>query len=266
MKFSTLRRLAIVPLLALGLAACGEDEKASQAEKQEAVKPKQLVIDDSNRQAIEEIVKSYLLDNPEVFVEAMRNVERYERKMAGERQLNQIVKARDALVASKYDYVKNPEAKVHLVEFFDYQCGYCKRVFPSIIKLQAEFKDVRYIYKEFPILGPVSQYAAEAAIAAKKQGKYEELHIALMGFKGKLSEKKILQIAEKTGLDVARLEKDMGHPQVIAEIKSNLVLARSLGINGTPTFLIGDELVQGAPPYRRLVSLIKKAREECKTC
>ena len=159
------------------------------------------------------------------------------------------------------DYVAgNPNGKVTLVEFFDYRCPYCKASLPELEKLLQSNKDVRLVLKEFPILGQDSVLASHAALAAVGQGKYWEFHQALMEHRGAFDMEVIKSIAAKAGLDPAKLEADMGQQQIEPLISANHKLAQTLDVSATPTFVIGDEVVEGAVPLERLKELIQKAR------
>ena len=155
----------------------------------------------------------------------------------------------------------NPDGDVTLVEFFDYQCPYCKRIFPSIQALLAEDRNLRYVFKEFPILGKESVFAARAALAARRQGKYLEFHMAVMSAKGKWTEAKVMRLAKTAGLDVDRLRRDMADGTVDAMIRRNLDLADGLGIFSTPVFIIGDTQIPGAVEIDTLKTLIARARQ-----
>jgi protein-disulfide isomerase len=154
----------------------------------------------------------------------------------------------------------NPDGAVTVVEFFDYRCPYCKAVARDMIETLEAEGDVRIVFKEFPILGPDSQTAAKAALAADRQGKYLPFHQALMDHKGTLDRDAILDIAEELGLDLELLEVDMESPEVATVIARTLALAEALDIGGTPAFIIGDELVPGAVDMKTLKDLVAKAR------
>ena len=215
------------------------------------------------QKTIEEGIHRYLLDHPEVLLEAL-DVLKEREQIAREGQLREgLATARELLENDPTSpVVGNPDGDVTLVEFFDYQCPYCKRVLPAMEQLIEEDDDLRVVYKEFPILGPVSVVAARAALASFKQDpdKYYELHNALMSEPGRLTESKIMQIVEDLGFDMARLKADMEAPDISESIDRNIALARSLGITGTPSFVIGEELVPGAVHVRQLKMLIEKVR------
>lgn len=151
---------------------------------------------------------------------------------------------------------------VTVVEFFDYQCSYCKQAAPTVNKLLEEDSKVRVVYKEFPILGPASETAARAALAAQMQGKYEALHNALMAMNGPLTLPAVLQAAARVGLNPTKLRADMELPEVRAAIEKNLTLAAALRISGTPAFVVGTEVVPGAIELDALKALVSKARNK----
>ncbi|NDC56793.1 MAG: DsbA family protein [Alphaproteobacteria bacterium] len=140
----------------------------------------------------------------------------------------------------------NPKGDVTVVEFFDYQCGFCKRAHEETEKVLAEDKNLRYVYKQFPILGPNSLLAAKAAVAAHKQGKFLPLHTAFMKHKLPLTEEEINKLAKDVGLDVDKLKQDMESEPVVAYVNKSRELAESLGGRGTPLFVIGDKTYPGA--------------------
>jgi protein-disulfide isomerase len=141
----------------------------------------------------------------------------------------------------------NPNGDITVVEFFDYNCGYCKRAFGDIAKLVEKDPKVKIVFKELPILSKSSEEAAKVALAAKMQGKYWEAHRALIAVRGEVNEQTALRAVEKLGLDMAKLKKDLDAPEVKAEIETVRNLAQKMGINGTPHFLVGDRAIAGAP-------------------
>jgi len=224
--------------------------------------PSSAQIAGTDKREIEEIVRQYILENPEIIAEALTRLRQRERIARSESQS----RARQENAARIYDNPRTPEignrnGDVTVVEFFDYQCGYCKRVFPTFMKVVESDKNIRVLMKELPILGPVSRFAARASMAAEKQGKYFEYHVALMELRGRLSEKKVMQTARDVGLDMKKLIKDMADPAIEAYLDQTLELAQALGINGTPAFLFGDQLVPGAIDENRMRALIAAARD-----
>ncbi len=213
------------------------------------------------RQQLEQLVRDLLIANPEIVIEA---IEAYQRRQQAAKES----KTQAALAANWEEIHRdpdspvagNPEGDVTLVEFFDYQCGYCKSVVHRVVDTVARDQNIRWVFKEFPILGPVSVYASRAALAAHRQGKYREFHLALMRSRGRLVEAKVMRIAADTGLDVERLKQDMQAPEIIDAIRQNLKLAQAIGVNGTPAFVIGDVLVPGAIDEAKMQQLIANAR------
>ncbi len=153
----------------------------------------------------------------------------------------------------------NPKGEVTLVEFFDYRCGFCKRAAPAVTQLQKEDSRVRIVYKDFPILGEPSEMAAKAALASQAQGKHQAFHEALLGSKTEITKEELLRVAAQVGLDPNRLEADMANPEWQKVIDRNRALAKELGINGTPGFIVGTQLVPGALDVNGLKDLIARA-------
>jgi len=215
------------------------------------------------RRAIEAIVRDYLKKNPEMLLDVLQAAED---KLKGEAH----DKASAALANRRHEVFDDPDAPVagnpqgdaSVVEFFDYRCPYCKQVEPALETLLTEDRQLRFVYKEFPVLGPESVNAARAALAARKQAKYDALHRALMGFKGEMDEAAVFRLASSVGLDIDRLKRDMAAPDIDRMLKANLGLADALDINGTPGFVIGDEIVPGAVSLDELKRLIEGARHK----
>ena len=154
----------------------------------------------------------------------------------------------------------NPNGDVTIVEFFDYRCGVCKRVHDTVAELIKSDSNLRRVYKEWPILGPESIFASRAALASRAQGKYLAFHDALMEHRGALTPEQIMRIAGSIGIDTKRLRADMKATGIDAIIRRNYELAEALNINGTPSFIIGDQLIPGAADLESLKSFVRKAR------
>jgi protein-disulfide isomerase len=219
------------------------------------------VLSEDERADVRSVVRRYLIDNPDVIVEALELLQA--RRDAADRAHARLAISanRDALFASDRDPVLGPDdATVTIVEFFDYQCPYCKQMTGPMMALIAEDKDLRVVFKEFPILGEPSVLASRAALAAAKQDRYAEFHVALMTQRGQLTEAGILQAASVAGVDLARLREDMKSAEIDEIVQANYRLADALGVSGTPAFVVGDEVVPGAVEIGRLRELIRKAR------
>ena len=216
---------------------------------------------DEERAAIEGVVRDYLMDNPELVVEALNLYQARQEELEAERQMAQVEANQDELLFSPASPVLgNPEGDVTVVEFFDYQCGYCKRMLDHIFDAIEDDPDLRVVFKEFPILGPASMTAAQAALASRSQGLYNEFHYALMEHRGQLTDELIFAIATDVGLDVDQLRAEMESEEVMSEIRANHALANAIGINGTPAFVIGNEVVPGAVGRDVLENLIASVR------
>jgi protein-disulfide isomerase len=211
--------------------------------------------------AIKKLVRDYLLSNPEIIVDAVGAMRRKQRREESARAKAALKTYSAAIFDDPLTpVIGNPDGDVTIVEFFDYQCGYCKKVFPALMQTVKKDGNVRLALKEFPILGAQSRFASEAALASRRQGKYAAFHVALMKARGALSEAKVMAVARSVGLDTKRLRKDMRDPEVQALLEKNFKLAEALNIRGTPAFVIGDELVPGAVGIERLKSMVAKAR------
>lgn len=215
----------------------------------------------AQRAEVEEILRGYLLKNPEVILEALEVLEARNQAAQEDRQQATLALHREELERDAASPVLgNPRGDVTIVEFFDYQCGYCKQASVSLRELLEKDSGVRLVMKEFPILGPASLIGARAALAAKRQEGYEELHWALMAHRGQLSEESILSLAAEVGLDVKRLRADMEAPAIQEKLRANYRLAEALQIRGTPAFVIGDQLLPGAVPLEHLEAAVATVR------
>jgi protein-disulfide isomerase len=211
---------------------------------------------------IEQIIHDYLLAHPEVIIEAVSKYQAEQEKATAAAQAKALVDRREELIHAPDDpVIGNTNGDVTIVEFFDYQCPYCKSSASSVLETVSTDGNVRVVFKEFPILGPASDYAAKAALAAHKQGKYRELHMALMTFKGKLTEEDVMRLATDVGLDTTRLAQDMAAPNIAESIARNHALAEALGVRGTPAFVIGDQLIPGAMSVDEMRQRIAAARQ-----
>lgn len=213
--------------------------------------------------ALEQAIHDYILAHPEVIAESLQKFQQQQEQAQKQAHAQAVKDLKPKLVNEPASPVLgNPAGDVTVVEFLDYRCPYCKAMHQSIADMIAADGNVRVVVKEFPILGDDSLFAARAALAAGKQGKYSEMHTALMTFKGKLSAKDVENIALGLALDVAKLKEDMAAPEVDQELQQNYNLAETLGINGTPAFIIGDTLIPGAIKLEDLKAHIAKARAE----
>lgn len=246
--------LALAPVLTLALAL------ATPAPAQEQSRPGGFAPEQI--EGIEQIVRDYLLKNPEVLLRSLNDHQQRQKQVQEQRQQESVVASREALERDPGTPVLgNPDGDVSIVEFFDYRCPYCRKVAKTVKKLMEDDGNIRLVMKEFPILGPQSIQAARAALASVKQGKYEEFHFALMTEPGDMSDPYLRQVARTVGLDVEQLQKDMQSKEIDEMIQRNHALARALDIGGTPAFVIGNTLVPGAVDLPTLKRLVAKARK-----
>lgn len=212
--------------------------------------------------AVDQVIHDYILSHPEIVVEALKAAKDQSDAQAAQRARQMISTRRQELVENPDDFVGgNPKGNATLIEFFDYRCPYCKEIEPTLDALLQEDPKLRIVYKEFPILGPASIYAARAAIAAKKQGKYAAFHHAMMTTKGDITNDVVLKVASSVGLDLTKLKADMDAPDTERIIKANYALAGELDIQGTPGLIVGDMMIPGAVDLTTLRNNIAAARK-----
>jgi protein-disulfide isomerase len=227
-----IRTVAAVSIL--GLAACAQAGPG-----------------DMSKSDVEDIIRAYLLENPEILREAMIALDRKEALAEVQDSRDAIADLSDQIFKDPRDYSIGPkDAKVQLVEFFDYNCGFCKRSTDWVeTTLGKHPNDVRVVFKELPVLtgrDGTSYMAARAALASARQGKYKKMHFALMSERS-LTESRVMQIAKNNGLDADQLKKDMADPAIDRQIEDTLALGNKIpALTGTPFFIVNDEFVSGA--------------------
>jgi len=220
---------------------------------------------DAQRGELEQIIRSYLVAHPEVLEEM--TAELTKRQQAAEAEKHQAAVKQDAEIifnSPRGVTLGNRSGDVTFVEFFDYNCGYCKRAMGDMLDLLKSDPKLRVVLKEFPVLGPGSVEAAQVAVAVRMQDpsgkKYLDFHQRLLGGRGQADKDKALAAAKDAGLDMARLEKDLASPEVKATLEENFKLAENMGLNGTPSYVIGDQVVIGAIGLEGLTRKISEAR------
>ncbi len=244
--------LALGALLAATASGVAQDSKAGP-------------FSNAEKEAIGEIIRDYLIANPKLMLDVMDALDAHESKAEQEQQRVAIAANLEALERDGYSFVAgNPDGAVTIVEFFDYRCPYCKQTADDMEKLIEEHDDVRLVLKEFPILGPNSTIASQAAIAAIPQGKYLAFHFALLRSEGILDRDAVMEIAEDVGLDTDKLARDMESEKVDRIIDTNRNLALDVGVKGTPAFVIGDTLLPGAAPIEEIESHLQAVRDAVK--
>lgn len=218
------------------------------------------------RQEIEGIIKSYLVAHPEVLQEAMDALDKQQKQADAAKARETIKNDNATLFNSPHQVVLgNPQGNQTVVEFFDYNCAFCKRALPDMLTLLKTDPNLKFVLKEFPVLGPGSVEAAHVAVAARMQDpsgkKYIEFHQKLLGGRGPADKARALAVAKEVGFDMPRLEKDMNNPEVKTTIDENMKLADSLGVSGTPTYVVGNEVVVGAVGLDELEAKLKAQPE-----
>jgi len=241
------------PLALAGLVALSAAIGAGTVLGVQTLKPAGVA--DTDKARIGQVVRDYVLENPEILPEAMKRLQEREMSKA-------VVSSRGAITqpyASAWE--GNPKGDVTVAVFMDYACGYCRASLPMIARLVAEDSNVRIVYRELPVLSDVSRTAARWGLAAADQGKFKPFHTALYSA-GQLSEASIRAAAASAGLDTAKAQAALATPRVEAEIASNLDVAGKLGVTGTPSWVIGDRVISGMVPYEVLQEAVKTARKK----
>ena len=225
--------------------------------------PHPAAADEVDEKRIVEIVEKLLRERPELVVEALTAYQERQELAKQTRQKEALSANRAVLFDRDGDpFIGDPDAKVTVVEFFDYRCGYCKRVLNDVVDLVRDNDDVKVVFKEFPILGEASVLASQVALAVHLVApkKYGEFHKRLMGSRGSFSEESLLQLADALGVDADAVKARMDDDEVQNALRSNYELAQQLGINGTPAFVIGDQIVPGAVSRQTLDRLVEEQR------
>lgn len=248
MKFLSLKT-------ALLLSACGVVAVAASFSPAQA-------FSDAEKEEMGQIIREYILENPSIIFEAVEKQRQQESAKAEERTKDFLKNNREALAGKDLPSFGAADADVTVIEFMDYNCGYCKRALPDISKLVGDDKSLRFVFHELPVLGPASRTASLWALAAHKQGKYFEFHSELMKHNGAKTEEELQKLGEKLGLDAAKLKKDAGSQEIQAALDKSKAIADSLGLQGTPAFIVGDQVFRGYIGYDGLLQAIKSERND----
>ncbi|HYS47631.1 MAG TPA: DsbA family protein [Xanthobacteraceae bacterium] len=220
---------------------------------------------EAQRGEIERIVKDYLIAHPEVLQEVMSEMEKRQAAAESEKQLTGVRDNKELLFNSPHQVtIGNPQGDVTMVEFFDYNCGYCKRALSDMLELMKADPNLRVVLKEYPVLGPGSIEAAQVSVAVRMQDKtgkkYLEFHQKLLSGRGQADKARALAAAKEVGLDMGRLEKDLASEEVRTTLQESLRLADAVGLNGTPSYVIGSNVVVGALGFAVLKEKVDIAR------
>ena len=216
-----------------------------------------------NEEEVKAVVKDYLLNNPEIVKEALDNYAAREAEMKRLAMVEKLKSHRKALERDpKTPVIGNPDGDITVVEFFDYNCGYCKLMFPKVWEYVQNDGNIRWVLKDMPSLGPTSDLAARAGLAAEKQGKYFEMHQAMITHKGSLTEEDIVSYAKSVGLDMKKFDKDRKDKSLDNVLNANRVLANQFEFYGIPDFIIGDFISHGAMMGDELDTNVQAIRAE----
>jgi protein-disulfide isomerase len=224
--------------------------------------PSVIQADTLSEDRVKELVYEAIRENPSIIMEAVEILRARDAEAQAAAQSDVLSNNRQILENDpNAPVLGNPDGDVTVVEFFDYNCPYCRRAKPAIQELLAFDPNVRLVYREWPILGDGSVFAAKAALASRNQGKYEEFHWAMMGMTGRAEEASVLRIAKEIGLDIEQLQADMESAEIEEHIQTSMRLTQSLGFSGTPSFVIGNNLVPGLVESAELIRLVEETRE-----
>jgi len=217
------------------------------------------------RDEVQRLIRDYLLEHPELIQDALQELEKRQTAADAEKHKAAVKQYSEALFSSPRQVVLgNPSGNVTFVEFFDYNCGYCKRAMDDMLTLLKNDPKLRVVLKEFPVLGPGSVEAAQVAIAVRMQDKtgkkYLEFHQKLLGGRGQADKARALAVAKEIGLDMGRLDKDMTSPEIKETLQESFKLAEALGLNGTPSYVIGQDVVIGAVGLDALKQKVNTSR------
>jgi protein-disulfide isomerase len=251
------RITAILAALA-GITLCGAAEAPASAAD--------ATFSPAQKAAVEQIVHDYLAAHPEAVLDALKALEAKQHAAQAQAAKAAIVAEEGALKHDPSSYVAgNPAGDVTIVEFFDYNCGYCRGVAPTMQSLLSDDKKLRLVIKEWPIKGADSIAAARVSVAAAKQPQFLAFHFALLASEGHVDEARALDAAKKAGLDMDKLKRDKAAVKPEDIIRQNDALASKIGIDGTPAFVIGSTVVPGAASADEFKALIAQTRKACKT-
>lgn len=217
------------------------------------------------KKELEVLFKDYIMNNPQTIMDSVQAYQMKEQELAQKSAEEKLKEYKDKLTKSPdLPFTGNPEGDVTVVEFFDFNCGYCKKAFEDVTKVLEEDKNLKIVFIDMPILSDKSQLMAKMAMAAHKQGKYFEAHAALMNYRGTQSEENYLNALKDAGLDIEKIKADMAGADIDMTIQKHLKIANELNIRGTPGFIVGDQLHPGYIGLDGLKMAIQDARAGAK--
>ncbi len=213
------------------------------------------------KKELEGLFKEYIMNNPQVIMDSVQAYQMKEQERMQKTAEEKLTEYKDKLAHNPdLPFTGNPEGDVTIVEFFDFNCGYCKKAFEDVTKLLEEDKSVKIVFIDMPILSDKSQVMAKMAMAAHKQGKYFDAHKALMSYRGTQNDENFLNALKEAGLDIEKLKTDMAGQDIDMAIQKHLKIANELNIRGTPGFIIGDQLHPGYIGLDGMKAAISDAR------
>jgi protein-disulfide isomerase len=243
--------LTIFSLVALAGGVAAYNARAAE---------KEAGLTDIQKSEVQQVIKEYIRANPELVIESLQAYQQKQQEQSLTAAKEKISKYQAELIAKNLPSGGNPNGDVTVIEFFDYNCGYCKKAFSDIQKVIESDKNVRFVFFDMPILGPSSLIAAKWSHAAHKQGKFFEFHTALMEHNGGIDDSVVADLAKKVGLDVDQAKKDAEDPALNADLERYVQMGHDIGIQGTPGFIVGDELYPGYLGEDGLAKAVEKAR------
>lgn len=219
-------------------------------------------LSDEQQKAVKQAIENYIQNNPDIIIQSLEQHQQDKMAERARQEADNLEKNIAYLSPENHPNAGANQGDVTVVEFFDYNCGYCKRAFQDIQILLESDENVQVVFVEMPILGPSSILAAKWSLAAAKQDKYFDYHAALMKFSGEKNEQSLSAVAESAGLDVAQLKQDAESPDIMEKIQKNIEIARKVGISGTPGFVVNEEIFKGYLGYDGLKGVIDEARAQ----
>ena len=209
-----------------------------------------------NKQEIQSIIEKYILENPEIIIESLEKFTANQKEREKENFVYILKNFYDSKLYESLPRIGNTKSQLIIVEFIDYNCGYCKKTLPTISKLMKNFENIKIVFIDYPILSESSEIAARASLAANEQNAYFEYHTVLLNNKKSINEDTLYKIAKELSLDIEKFKKDMSSEKIKNNIIRNVKFANSLKIRGTPTFIIGKQILPGAYDYEKLKKII----------
>ncbi len=211
---------------------------------------------------LEEIIEDFILNNPTVIIESLENY-RKKAELQIEGEIKENIKAfYENKIYERFPFIGQKETDIIIVEFIDYNCGYCKKTLNTVKELYKNIDNIRIVFIDYPILSETSRMAAKASLASNKQNSYFKYHSELLKHPGPLTKEVLLKLAEKLSFDIKKFEQDMESDEIKNRIEKNISLAENLNIRGTPTFLLDNRILAGAHDYKKLKNIINNRKKE----